>query len=164
MQQRPLIAIERILVRKDTIDSLVTVLREPWVTTAAMADRIQSVFPDIASQVCISSAHDNFGDEIVGTELPHLLEHVAIELLVAEAQLCAGPEQIYTGRTYWEKGSGPGAQVQRMKVCLTYNDDFIAIAALKEALALVRWSEEGSVDDAIDPRAIVHGLHALRTV
>jgi hypothetical protein len=65
------------------------------------------------------------------TELPHLLEHVAVELMAL-----SGSPVTLGGRTEWDfRRDGHGV----FHVLLEYDDDLVAIGALKEATAILDW-------------------------
>ena len=59
-----------------------------------------NTFSNLAQHVCVNKKGETFGADIVGTELPHLFEHLTIELLAQKH-----PEQAknaeFSGYTIW---------------------------------------------------------------
>ncbi len=161
------------------IDASVAVCKHTdLVVTADLAQSIRLLLPRIDAQVCVSRGNSFFGEEIVGTETPHLLEHMAIELLVLEARLDAVSERVYTGHTSWiSQGHRTKGQPLRMRVCVTYDNDLVTMAALKKAAELLCWAAAGETckqsrelgaggQDVLqipDIERITQELHALRT-
>lgn len=73
--------IQNICVRNGALDLEVGMAIDTLHVTEEQANRILELLPNLANHVCVNGAGDgSFGDEIVGTELAHLLEHVIIEL------------------------------------------------------------------------------------
>ncbi|MCL1879498.1 MAG: hypothetical protein FWF71_02600 [Actinomycetia bacterium] len=68
------------------------------------AKELLSRFPHLADHACRQCGYGRFGDKIIGASLPHLCEHLAIDLLVSE-QLAVGSRQLVAGNTVWlDKG------------------------------------------------------------
>jgi hypothetical protein len=149
----------------------------PYVSAHA-ARRVCHLLPGLADQLCVHSRHERFGDEVCGTEIPHLLEHVAIELQVLEARAYDPvSDMAFHGVTLLE-GDWPSAdETATCSACdrqdvdathpheacvrLTFENDLIALAALKHAAEIVTWAWRGDVR-APDVRRIVKELGALR--
>lgn len=67
-----------------------------------LAEAILARRPTLAQHVCKQRGFGFFGDKLVGTTLPHLVEHVAIDLLVAdERQQGIGLSRPRAGATTW---------------------------------------------------------------
>lgn len=83
---RPDIRIISLSVRVEAVDAIVMAPAGLLVTERA-AERAIAAFPKLASHICVAADHQRFGEEIVGTEPAHLVEHVAIELMVQTAAM-----------------------------------------------------------------------------
>ena len=137
---------------------------------AAAARNLLALLPGLGKQVCVSGKNRVFADEIVGTQSPHLLEHLCIELMCQEARLAGVPAtRILTGETSWQHDS------ELMRVRIAYDDDLVALASLKQACKLLDWAYGLDTGDAGDKRpapaprdtvpdisAIVQELHTFR--
>jgi hypothetical protein len=178
----PIVSIKKMKVKADTIEATVLVpTREILGVTESMAHRILQVLPSLGDQVCVSYGHARFKEEIVGTQTPHLLEHVAIELLVLEARLDSARERVYTGHTSWVDKSHCKEFLEKPNLCMqvqiTYDNDLVTISALRTAAGLVCWAAgdnsqlseqqtafcEGAYGLLPDIACITRELHALRT-
>ena len=118
----------------------------PGLTSATLA-----VLPALATHRCDCETGTYFVEELEDTEMAHLAEHVALELMVL-----AGSPRTLSGRTTWDWArDGRGV----FEVALGYDDDLVCIAALEAALETV----DGLVDGcAPDVGATVARLVALR--
>lgn len=124
---RPL-DIRHITVRRGALDLEVAVSLDTLRVDERVAARMLDELPNLARHVCVSDSGEFFGDEIVGTELAHLLEHVIIELQGHGA-----------GHTSWEAelAETRGRGHALMRVTVTYRDDFEALRAVEAARTLV---------------------------
>lgn len=123
-------AIERIEVLQGRVacDVLVGDLRYAY-TTPNMADRVRALRPDIASHTCVNSRGDTFNAVIARTPLPHLLEHLVIDILT---ETSSDPRSVFVGTSEWtDKHSG------RARVEVSMTDDLAALRAFKEAVRLI---------------------------
>jgi hypothetical protein len=69
-----------------------------------LAASVLALRPTLAQHVCKQRGLGRFGDKLIGTTLPHLVEHLAIDLLVEEAQEShppASPPHPRAGNTTW---------------------------------------------------------------
>ena len=66
-------------------------------TARAMLER----YPTLAEHACSSHGVRTFGQVIEGTEAPHLVEHLAIDHLVAASRATGGGHQAFAGHTSW---------------------------------------------------------------
>lgn len=158
--------IESIDVFLDSFEAVVCCRRGCEYVSADMATRLTELFPHLGEQVCVNAGHGHFGDEIEGTELPHLLEHVTIELLVGEARMYMPDEEhVFMGNTSWRKGSEHSDEEHEgervMKVCITFENDLVALGALKQAAAIIEWSRTGKLPSP-DVEHILQELHGVR--
>lgn len=105
------------------------------------------LIPQIADHVCLGDAGPHFGEVIESTELAHLLEHVAVELLARTN--AAG--DISTGRTT-QTGE------RTFEVELLCPDDVLVAGALSSAVWIMQWAYSGGGDPKPDVDAIASGL------
>lgn len=95
--------------------------------SASQARGALALLPNLARHVCVNEHGETFGDDIVGTQPAHLLEHVVIELMAQSHQSGEG----LMGHTSYADERG------LMLVKLTYRDDLVALKCVKEAVELV---------------------------
>lgn len=130
------IAIEHIRVRAGRLDLEVRVDCAVLHVSEALAADMLRLLPNMGNHACINDKGPAFGDEVVGTELPHLFEHMVIELQ-GQAYKAAGmkPPKL-TGHTSWLPGDEDDA-VKRMRVTVAFTNDFVALQAASEAVDLL---------------------------
>lgn len=132
--------IQRVRVRRGALDIEVAAALETLHVTRSQASSVLAMFPNLARHVCVNERDDgHFASEIVGTELPHLLEHLIIELQArADKEEGVAPRS-YSGHTSWLEElecTGPEG-FALMRVTVSFADDFVALRALKDALAVI---------------------------
>lgn len=128
--------IRHIHVRPGALDLEVAASLDSLYVTAEQADCILGVLPNLAHHVCVNGKGDGtFGEELVGTELPHLLEHVIIELQ-GQTMGSAGK---FTGHTSWlaERSATAPQGYALMRVTVSFMDDLVALRAMNEAIAII---------------------------
>ena len=102
---------------------------EPLRTDAAVASRALAALPGLARHRCDNDAGNTFAAEIRDTEVAHLLEHVACELMAL-----AGSPRTLPGETSWDFArDGRGV----FRVTLAFDDDLVGLGALKSAAEIV---------------------------
>lgn len=85
--------------------------------------------PGLARHSCENDTGLRFVDELRDTESAHLLEHIACELMAL-----AGSPRSLKGETSWDfVQDGHGV----FRVSLQYDDDLVALGALKEGAGIV---------------------------
>lgn len=130
---------------------------ERWLRTAAspgIAERTISLLPGITRHRCECGASHGIAHELANTETPHLLEHVALELMVL-----SGSPRTLRGDTRWDFATdGQGV----FHVLLDYDDDLVALGAIKEGAQIVAALLEESELPDVD--AVIDGLRGLREV
>lgn len=99
---RPLapLAIESIADLGGRVEALIRVSEPHYLRTSAFADvssRTLTRFPDLIRHRCECGSARGIGAELSDTETPHLLEHVALELMVGE-----GAPRTLSGHTSWD--------------------------------------------------------------
>lgn len=98
-------------------------------TNDAMAQRAIFRFPNLVRHACVNSKGTTFGAVIARTSLPHLLEHVVIDML---AQKSTDDETVFVGTTEWtDERSG----CARVEVSMT--DDLAVLRAFRDAVSFI---------------------------
>lgn len=95
-------------------------------TPSLVASLLRS-YPTLAQHACYSRGSGLFGDKITAALLPHVLEHLAIELLVQ-----AHPGHVFAGNTAWLN-----REHRTMRVRLSHQEGADVEAVVKEALVLM---------------------------
>ena len=113
---------------------------------------VYNLLPDIIDHACLGDAGKTFKDCMGATELAHLLEHVAIELMARTG--LAG--DVTCGRT-WEVTGEPRAY----DVQLGCPDDVLVAAAVSSAAWILQWAYSGAHDPKPDVDAIVDGIRSM---
>lgn len=113
---------------------------------------IYNLLPDIIDHACLGDKGATFKDVMGATEVAHLLEHVAIELMARTG--IAG--DISCGRT-WEVTGEP----RTYDVQLACPDDVLVASALSSAAWILQWAYSGARDPKPDVDAIVVGIRSL---
>ena len=121
---------------------------------AGAAGRALAALPGLRGHRCDNGRGATFADELADTELAHLLEHAALEVMAL-----AGSPDTLKGRTTWDSPSD-GAGVFRVR--LDYDDDLVALGALRVAGELVGWLLGESPEP--DVAAEIARLRSLRRV
>lgn len=113
---------------------------------------VYRLLPQICDHACLGDAGSKFRDVMGATEVAHLLEHVAIELM-ARTNLAG---DISCGRT-WEVTGEP----RTYDVQLACPDDVLVASALSSAAWILQWAYSGGGDPKPDVDAIVEGICGL---
>ena len=135
------ITVARIVVKRDRLvcDVRVTPGFSQEVTPR-LAAAVRTRFPQIEGHACVNEVGDTFGAVMDRASLPHLLEHLVIQLQ-AEAWERASPSNplaspgAFVGVTEWVDREEGIARIQ-----LGYRDDMVALAGLRDAVAFVNES------------------------
>lgn len=130
-QAAPLLSIVHLLVRRDRIVATVRVNPARPNSTPRIARALVSVLPDLPRHACVNPEGDYFASVMDHTSLPHVLEHVAIDLQT-RASAAADPDRVYKGVTRWADASRGLATVE-----VSYHDDVTGIRAFRDAAALI---------------------------
>lgn len=97
----------------------------PRLTDGAIADAAIKRFPTIAMHACRNAKGPTFGCVMDETSIPHLLEHVLIELQLEAAE---SETAMLAGNTRWtDEGQG------QARVQVSFVDDSQALQALAKA-------------------------------
>lgn len=149
------LSIERIEVGEGLLEAVVRVA-ESWMRTSDAAPgfaRRLHVLPGLARHTCENESGRSFMVEALNTETAHLVEHVSSELMAL-----SGSPRSLRGETAWDFAKD-GRGVFRVR--LAFDDDVVAIGALKEATMVVEWLLTGT-DKQPDVDGVVQRLMAAR--
>lgn len=101
------LSIERLCVRRDRVEANVRVEPGFHLTTPEIARRVAAAFPTLASHACVNDVGPRFGAVMDRTPLPHLLEHLVIDLQVRACEVGArGTASEASGSAGAGSGSG----------------------------------------------------------
>lgn len=148
----PAIVVKRIVVKRDRLVCDVRVAPgAPQTVTPRLARAVRQQFPQLEGHACVNEAGETFGAVLDRASLPHLLEHLAIQLQAEawEDATCAAPPAAsdssyaggrteaqrpgtFVGVTEWTDRQQGTARIQ-----LSFRDDVIALKALRDATAFV---------------------------
>ena len=109
--------------------------------------RVWKVMPDLREHVCLGDSSQNFGEVMGNTELAHLLEHVAVELLARTniaGDITSGRTEEIGERTY--------------RITFPCADDVLVVGALSSAVWIMQWAFSGGGDPMPDADATAAGL------
>ena len=127
--------VESIVVRRDRIVAVVRMDEgAPRFTSRALVDRILERFPDLPFHSCVNAKGPQFGDVMDHTSIPHVLEHLVIDLQAdaytrSNAGGASGDSPLLTGVTRWVDREKGIAQIQ-----ISFLDDLVALTAIREAV------------------------------
>lgn len=157
------LAVDRVEVGPAALEATVRVVDESRQRTCSvpgLADRAVELLPGLARHTCENESGLDALREFADTETPHLLEHVASELMAL-----AGSPRSLRGATEWDFArDGRGV----FRVRLEFDDDLVALGALREAHGVVEWLMAGerqgdSAASMPDVSAAVARLRAVRS-
>lgn len=127
----PRLAIETLQVRRDRIVATVRVDPAHPNSTPRLARALTAALPDLPRHACVNPEGDYFAAVMDHTALPHVLEHVVIDLQTS-AFAVTDPDRVFTGVTRWTDFAHGRASVE-----VSYHDDVTAIRAFRDAAALI---------------------------
>jgi len=156
------LSFEHVEVGPQVVDATVRVADRALARTSSVptvAPRALELLPGLRRHSCENGSAHGIAAELADTETPHLLEHVAFELMAL-----AGSPRSLRGETAWDF-SADGVGVYHVR--LSYDDDLVALGALKAATGVVEWlmdtAEEPDGLTRPDVNEIARGLRALRS-
>ena len=124
------LAIERLVVGEGRIGCDVALApHAPRTTDPALAARVGAAFPNLPRHACVNGAGDTFGAVMGATSLPHLLEHLVIDLQTQAAPPDAPPDTAYVGVTRWTDENAGRAHIE-----VSFTDDLVALRAFRDAV------------------------------
>lgn len=124
-----LLALESLRVQRDRIVASVRVDPAHADTTPAIARAAAAIRPNLPRHACVNDDGPLFASAMERTPLPHLLEHLVIDLQVSA---CPDAGFTFTGATRWTDRAAGRARVE-----VSYADDLVGIAAFRDAAALL---------------------------
>lgn len=140
------LAFDSIEVGEKRVEARVRVTDSRYTRTSAapgIATRAVQLLPGLTRHTCQNSIGGRALREFADTETPHLLEHVAVELMAL-----AGSPRSLKGETAWDFArDGYGV----FRVRMEYDDDLVALGALKEAAVIVEWLLATARPDSQNP-------------
>lgn len=149
--------IERVDVGPERVEALVRVTDSDFASTSAapgLPRRALGLLPGLARHTCENGSPHGHIAELANTETPHLLEHVACELMAL-----SGSPRTLRGETAWNFAvDGQGV----FRVRLAYDDDLACLGALRNGVDVVEWllgrpAEEPDVERIVTELVAVRG-------
>ncbi|MBN2847185.1 MAG: hypothetical protein JXP72_01905 [Coriobacteriia bacterium] len=109
-----------------------------WSTAEApqLAPALLEALPGLAAHVCGSRRGALFSAELADTELPHLFEHVTLELMA----LAGSPRDLWGGTGWQRVRSG----ASRARLSFEYDDDLVCLGAISLAQQLIEAAYDGN--------------------
>lgn len=101
----------------------------PRLTSPALMRRVLARFPDLPRHACINEAGPTFAAIMDRTPLPHLLEHLVIDL---QTRAATDPAASFVGTTDWIDEAAGTARIQ-----VSFTDDIVALRAFRDATAFL---------------------------
>ena len=119
--------IESLTVQCDRICA--NVLVAPFArTTPQLAAYVLQAFPLIAQHACVNEKGNTFDLVIEDTPLPHLMEHLVIDLQMRAEFEAAANGLTYIGTTEWLDEAQGKARIE-----VNFADDLVALRAFRDA-------------------------------
>ena len=113
-------------------------------------DRLLATLPSLAEHPCTRGSAGGFVERLrEGTHLPHILEHVALEL-----QTLAGSDVSF-GRVV------PSGDEGVWWVIVAYEEEEVGLQSVRDALALVRAALDPARAEPFDVAGAIEDLHEL---
>lgn len=107
---------------------VVLAAQAPRTTDPVLAARVCASFPNLPRHACVNGAGDTFGAVMEATSLPHLLEHLVIDLQTQAAPPDASLDTAYVGITRWTDENAGRAHIE-----VSFTDDLVALRAFRDA-------------------------------
>ena len=127
--RQPALMLEKVQVRADRMVCQVRVTDPAFANTnSRIARRARALFPHLPEHACVNDEGTRFGLVMDHTDLPHLLEHMVIDLQVQRSN----SDKVFTGVTRWvDRAAG----VASIEMC--YSDDLVALRAFRDAVDMI---------------------------
>ena len=106
------------------------------------------LFPHMAAQHCHNDAGHSFRREAQATEIPHLFEHLIIEI---QDQVRRGTGVPFAGETQWNWTIDPRG---RFYVTVDYDNEVVALGAIRLAERLINALDSKNIMQIDMPREI----------
>ena len=125
------VRIESLTVQRDRICA--NVLVAPFArTTPQLAAYVLQAFPLIAQHACVNEKGNTFDLVIEDTPLPHLMEHLVIDLQMRAEFEAAANGLTYIGTTEWLDEAQGKARIE-----VNFADDLVALRAFRDAASFL---------------------------
>ena len=98
-------------------------------TNPQLMQMILQDYPSLSRHACVNAEGRLFGCVMNRTSLPHLLEHLAIELQTRAAD---DPQALFVGTSEWTDEDTGKARVE-----LSFSDDLQVLRAIKDAAEII---------------------------
>ncbi len=128
------LAFDLMSVDQEYVEAVVRVLDpvlEHTRNVPGLAMRALEILPGLRRHTCENGSAHGIAAELGDTETPHLLEHLAVELMAL-----SGSPRTLKGETSWDFAAD-GEGVYRVRVA--YDHDLVALGALKAGAGIVDW-------------------------
>jgi hypothetical protein len=151
--------VQHVEVGERSLEALVRVVDDRYLRTSAASDavgRAVVLLPGLRRHRCENDAGLDILRELADTETPHLVEHVAVEIMAM-----SGSPRTCRGTTEWDFArDGQGV----FRIRMEFDDDLVALGALSAAVEVVEWLFDpgGVAVRAPDVSGIVERLRELR--
>ena len=140
------LSVDKLTVYADRIVALVSVDTNNAYTTPELAKQALKIRPNLAHHTCINEKGPTFAAVIERTPIPHLFEHVVVDILTEATADAAGAavetvgitagstsvnnssSNVVVGTSEWLDRKAGTARVE-----VSYSDDLVALAAFKTA-------------------------------
>lgn len=139
MQENQPVRITRLEVRRGHLTCVVEFApKVPRFTSKALIDKVLPAFPSLPRHACVNGSGRTFGDVIECTPVPHLLEHMVVDLQVREMASAtlgvpappAPADAPIVGTSEWIDETAGLARIDA-----SFADDQVALRALRDAVA-----------------------------
>lgn len=122
----PRVDVRALTVRADRVVCELAVTPPGAQSTPALMRALAPAFPHVGEHACVNDAGDRFADVMERTPLPHVLEHLVVDLQAR----AAGPGAVFVGTSEWADSAQTRARVE-----VSFIDDLEALRAFKDATA-----------------------------
>lgn len=123
----------RITVKQDRIVFEVQVSNLSYrYTNTHLIEKVCTQLPHLFAHTCKNSQGPTFAAVMKHTSLPHLLEHMIIEL---QAKNAADTTELYVGTSEWVDEQAGLARIE-----VSFADDLDALRAFHSAIAIIDWA------------------------
>ena len=124
------VCVERVVVRAGRLacDVRIDDAKRRYATSELVEAALQA-FPSLPYHTCVNEVGPTFGAVMRTTSVPHLVEHIAIDLQTREA---TDSNAVFIGTTEWLD-----EQAGRARIELSFTDDLQAMRAFNRAVDFV---------------------------
>jgi hypothetical protein len=126
---------DRLTVLPDRVEAYVRIIdQEARDTSTSLIDQVLQQYPTVPYHACRNSEGPTFGAVMERTSVPHLLEHLVIDIQAHEHARSEASDiaTTFTGTTQWS-ADDPDVAIVRV----SFLDDLIALGAFKKALHFI---------------------------